>query len=60
MANLEAVPFIKMILVQTMMREREQSKSPFKHFVSTENCSQKKHTLPGIQWMPWAVVEKSS
>jgi hypothetical protein len=41
MADLEAGPFMKMISVQKMMREREKSKSAIRHLVSTENCSRK-------------------
>jgi hypothetical protein len=32
---------MKKISVQKMMREREKSKSTFRHLVSTENCSRK-------------------
>jgi hypothetical protein len=39
MADLEAGPFVKMISVQKMMREK--SKSAVRRLVSTENCNRK-------------------
>jgi hypothetical protein len=41
MADLKAEPFMNMISVQKIMREREKRKSAFRHFVSVENCSRK-------------------